>query len=117
MASVGEATLGLEGTSTVRNLQEKILRKPHVRTHRVVGGCSGKLISCSQLGEDVWIFQNFLNRPVRDAVLVEVGSYDGVAYSNTLLFERFAKGQYVLIEPAESAFRSCRKFRANALVL
>ena len=70
--------MGFEVASNVRNLQERILRKLDVRTHRVVSACSGKLISYSQLGEDVWIFQNFLNRPVDDAVLLEVGSFDGV---------------------------------------
>ena len=101
----------------MRNLLEGVLRKLDLRFHRAVSAVSGKRISYSQLGEDVWVFQNFLNRPVKDAILVEVGSYNGVDFANTLLFERFAKGRYILIEPAELSSEHCRRNRARALVL
>jgi len=53
---------------------------------------------------------------LHDSVLVEVGSYEGIEYSNTLLLERLAPGVTLLIEPAESSFRECQTNRPLARV-
>ncbi len=56
--------------------------------------------SYSQLGEDVYCLQNFMNVPRRDVVLFEVGAYDGLVYSNTLALEQFNDCRCVLVEPS-----------------
>ena len=56
--------------------------------------------SYSQLGEDVYCFQNFMNIPRHDVVLFEVGAYDGLAFSNTFALEQFHGCKCVLVEPS-----------------
>lgn len=68
------------------------------------------IISYSQLGEDIFAFQNFMNVPRADAVLIEVGAYDGRTYSNTLALEDYSKCKCILIEPSPV---NVRKLYAN----
>ena len=72
--------------------------------------------SYSQLGEDVYCFQNFMNIPRKDAVLFEVGAYDGLVYSNTLALEEFNGCHCVLIEPSPLNARKIFQNRPKASV-
>jgi FkbM family methyltransferase len=56
--------------------------------------------SYSQLGEDIFLFQNFLNVPRSDAVIVEIGAFDGLTYSNTLSYESLSRCICILVEPS-----------------
>jgi FkbM family methyltransferase len=72
--------------------------------------------SYSHLGEDVYCFQNFMNIPRRDAVLFEVGAYDGEAYSNTYALEQVNGCKCVLIEPSPNNVRRIYVNRPNASI-
>jgi FkbM family methyltransferase len=61
--------------------------------------------SYSQLGEDIFLFQNFFNVRVDDAFIIEVGAYDGVTYSNTFFIEEYSGGRSILVEPSPISFR------------
>jgi hypothetical protein len=41
----------------------------------------------SQQGEDIYIYNNFINKIVPDGTFIELGAMDGVIYSNTKFFE------------------------------
>lgn len=76
----------------------------------------GLLVSFSQFGEDVWVLANF-SAPVSErSVVVEVGSFDGVTYSNTALFEARLGARAVLIEPSPKRARQSANLRAEAQV-
>ncbi len=68
----------------------------------------------SQLGEDIFVFQNFINVPRTDVVLFEIGAFDGVTYSNTLALEEFCKCKCVLVEPSPVNVRKISINRPNA---
>lgn len=70
----------------------------------------GRIKSYSQLGEDVFCFQNFMNIPRDDVVLFEVGAYDGLTYSNTYALEQYNNCKCVLVEPSPV---NARKIYAN----
>ena len=53
----------------------------------------------SQLGEDVYIYQRFINQIRDDGIFVELGGMDGVRYSNSKFFEDTLKFNGILIEP------------------
>ena len=53
----------------------------------------------SQLGEDIYIFKNFINKKVEDGIFVELGAMDGIIYSNSKFFEDTLNFKGVLIEP------------------
>lgn len=53
----------------------------------------------SQNGEDIYIYNNFINKYTPDGVFVELGAMDGYVYSNTLFFENEFGFDGVLIEP------------------
>ena len=72
--------------------------------------------SYSQLGEDVYCFQNFMNIPRRDVVLFEVGAFDGQTFSNTLALEQFNDCMCVLIEPSPVNVRKIYANRAKASI-
>ena len=72
--------------------------------------------SYSQLGEDVYCFQNFMNVPRNDAILFEVGAYDGLTYSNTLALEQFNNCKCVLIEPSPVNVRKIYTNRPRASI-
>lgn len=56
---------------------------------------------CSQQGEDVYVFSNFINKINHDGVFVEIGGYNGLNYSNTKFFEDHLGFRGVLIEPTQ----------------
>lgn len=57
------------------------------------------MIFYGQQGEDVFVFNNFLNLPRTDGVFVELGGMDGITYSNSKFFEDHLGYSGVLIEP------------------
>ena len=72
--------------------------------------------SYSQLGEDVYCLQNFMNVARSDVVLFEVGAYDGLTYSNTLALEEFHNCKCVLIEPSPINVRKIYLNRPKAFI-
>jgi len=56
----------------------------------------------SQFGEDIYVYNNFINKAVPDGKYVELGAMDGTTYSNTKFFEDNLHFSGVLIEPTES---------------
>jgi hypothetical protein len=72
--------------------------------------------SYSQLGEDIFCFQNFINVPRGDVVLLEVGTYDGKTYSNTLDLEKYHQCKCILVELSALNVRQIYKNRPDASV-
>lgn len=71
------------------------------------------MISYSQLGEDIYVFQNLINVPRRDIVLFEIGAFDGVKYSNSLMLETLFQCKAVLVEPSPMNFQKvCEQRKA-----
>ena len=66
----------------------------------------------AQQGEDVFIWQNFINLRCPDGIFVEIGAYDGLTYSNTKFFEDEFSMQGVLIEPS-ARFAQLKQNRPN----
>jgi hypothetical protein len=58
----------------------------------------------SQQGEDIYIYRNFINKPVPDGIFVELGAMNGVTYSNTKFFEDTLQMSGTLIEPTKQYF-------------
>jgi FkbM family methyltransferase len=58
-----------------------------------------KQIFYSQQGEDLFIYRNFINKPMSGGIFVELGGYDGITYSNTKFFEDSLGFTGLLIEP------------------
>ncbi len=56
----------------------------------------------SQFGEDIYVYNNYINKPTSDGKYVELGAIDGLLYSNTKFFEDQLNFSGVLIEPSES---------------
>lgn len=57
------------------------------------------MIFFGQQGEDIFIFNHFLNVYNESGIFVELGGMDGVTYSNTKVFEDYFGYKGVLIEP------------------
>ncbi len=47
---------------------------------------------------------------------IEVGAYDGIHYSNTLLLEKKYLWKGLLIEPLKKQFNICKNYRKNSIV-
>ena len=56
-------------------------------------------ILTSQFGEDMYIYNNFINIHSPDGTFIELGAMDGYSYSNTFFFENTLGFKGVLIEP------------------
>lgn len=69
----------------------------------------------SQQGEDILIFNRYINKHVTDGVMVELGGVDGVTYSNTFLFEKYLGYKTVLIEPQSHMFETMKRNRPSAI--
>lgn len=69
----------------------------------------------SQIGQDLWVTGPAL-RGKRGGYFVDVGAYDGVQFSNTLLLEREYGWTGLCVEASETAFESLRRNRACAAV-
>lgn len=65
----------------------------------------------SQQGEDLFIYQNFVNCKRGDGTYLELGALDGVTYSNSKFFQDHLNFTGVLIEPLSKAFESLVKNR------
>jgi FkbM family methyltransferase len=61
-----------------------------------------KPIFYSQLGEDLFIFKNFINKIVKDGIFIELGALDGIKYSNSKFFEDVLGFTGILIEPTKN---------------
>jgi FkbM family methyltransferase len=61
-----------------------------------------KPIFYSQLGEDLFIFKNFINKIVKDGIFIELGALDGIKYSNSKFFEDELGFTGILIEPTKN---------------
>jgi FkbM family methyltransferase len=53
----------------------------------------------SQFGEDIYIFNRFINNYRQDGKFIELGAIDGISYSITYFFEKFLGFNGILIEP------------------
>jgi len=64
---------------------------------------SQRLKAYSQFGEDIFLVtQGLINKSCPSGVVVEVGAFDGVKYSNSKLFEESFGFRCILIEPSSS---------------
>ena len=55
----------------------------------------------SQLGEDLYIYKNFINKKINDGIYIELGAMNGITYSNSKFFEDELGFQGILIEPTK----------------
>ena len=69
----------------------------------------------SQQGEDFFLFITLANRFRLDGVIVEIGAFDGLTYSNSKFFEDTLGYRSLLIEPAEKSFQKLLKNRPNSI--
>ena len=77
------------------------------------------LISYSQQLEDIYLF-NELSPPKRflkNMHLVEVGAFDGIRYSNTIMLEKKFQLKTILIEPEPSNYKKILKNRPKSTSL
>jgi len=52
----------------------------------------------------------------KNGFFIEVGAYDGIHYSNTLLLEKKYLWKGLLVEPLKKEFGICKKYRTNSIV-
>ena len=71
--------------------------------------------SYSQHGQDLYVYETFFKNSAAKGCFVEIGAYDGVTLSNTLLFERHLGWSGLCIEPLPSAFEKLRTNRSRGL--
>lgn len=55
----------------------------------------------SALGEDIYIYNRYINKYNTTGTFIELGAYDGIYCSNSLFFERYLGFKGILIEPSE----------------
>jgi len=72
--------------------------------------------SYSQYGQDKFIYENFFKTCARPGFFVDIGAYDGITCSNTLMFERHLGWKGICIEPHPGAFAKMKKFRTAICV-
>jgi FkbM family methyltransferase len=72
--------------------------------------------SYSQHGQDLYVYETFFKNFAAKGCFVEIGAYDGVTLSNTLLFERHLGWPGLCIEPLPSAFEKLRMNRSAVCV-
>jgi FkbM family methyltransferase len=71
--------------------------------------------SFSQHGQDRVVYETFFRDRSEPGIFVDIGAYDGVLYSNTLLFEKLG-WTGVCIEPLPSAFEKLKAARSVVCV-
>lgn len=71
--------------------------------------------SYSQHGQDRFIYDRFFKSRTGPGIFVDVGAYDGVTFSNTLLFERMG-WRGLCIEPLPAAFAKLTAVRAATCI-
>ena len=68
--------------------------------------------------EDIWVHQNVINVPREDIVLMEIGAFDGIQYSNTYMLERCLECKPAfLVEPSPERVFHIRAKRPNSQIL
>ena len=67
----------------------------------------------SQIGEDVIIYNNFINKNLKNGTYIEIGAGDGYNLSNSKFFNKYLGFKGVLIEPIPSFFEKLKKNRPN----
>lgn len=72
--------------------------------------------SFSQHGQDRFIYERFFKNASNPGAFVDVGAYDGVTFSNTLLFERIGWSG-ICIEALPSVFDKLKAARSSVCVL
>ena len=70
----------------------------------------------SQLGEDIFIYRNFINQSVENGTFVELGACDGVFYSNTAFFEKYLGFKGILIEPIPAMYEKLTMNRKDNIL-
>ena len=65
----------------------------------------------SQIGEDVIIYNNFINKYLKNGTYIEIGGGDGYNLSNSKFFNKYLGYKGVLIEPVPSFFKKLKKNR------
>lgn len=68
----------------------------------------------SQLGEDFFIYRNFINQKISDGVFIELGALDGEKYSNTKFYEDTLDFSGLLIEPVPDEYEKLKKNRIKS---
>lgn len=68
--------------------------------------------SYSQHGQDRFIYETFFKGRTEPGTFVDVGAYDGMTFSNTLLFERLGWSG-ICIEPLPTAFEKLKAMRSS----
>ena len=71
--------------------------------------------SYSQHGQDTFVYETFFKGRTDPGTFVDVGAYDGITFSNTLLFERLGWSG-VCIEPLPAAFEKLKATRSSICV-
>tara|TARA_Y100000389_G_scaffold124010_1_gene121364 strand:+ start:764 stop:1576 length:813 start_codon:yes stop_codon:yes gene_type:complete len=71
----------------------------------------------SQIGEDIIIYNNFINKNEKNGTYVEIGGGDGYNLSNSKFFNKYLGFKGILIEPVPSFFEKLRKNRPNDILI
>jgi len=72
-----------------------------------------KKVFFSQIGEDVLIYNNFINKYREDGTYVEIGGSDGVELSNSKFFHDNLGFRGLLVEPVPHFFNQLKVNRPN----
>ena len=76
---------------------------------------AGEIQSFSQHGQDRFVYETLFKGRAEPGIFVDVGAYDGVTYSNTLLLERCG-WRGICIEPIPAAFEKLKASRSAICV-
>lgn len=71
----------------------------------------------SQIGEDIIIYNNFINMNPKNGTYIEIGAGDGYNLSNTKFFNKYLDFKGVLIEPVPSFFEKLKKNRPKDILI
>ena len=69
--------------------------------------------SFSSFNQDTWIIKNIFKYK-KNLFFIDVGAYDGISNSNTILFEKFYNWKGLLFEPNKINYKKLLKFRNNS---
>jgi FkbM family methyltransferase len=68
----------------------------------------------SQQDEDKYIIQYILKDKIHDGTFIELGAYDGIAYSNTKVLEEYFGFTGILVEPVKKLYDALIKNRPKS---
>jgi FkbM family methyltransferase len=71
----------------------------------------------SQIGEDILIYNNYINKIKNDGTYIEIGASDGLAYSNTKFFNEKLGFKGILIEPVPELFKELKENRPQDILI